>query len=141
MSRNKGNFLCPADYFVQQPCGAALRLPCGVSVDVHSGIDIRVAQQLLSISIWQTVALLYSFSSDRPVSHSGVVSKAEAIVEQYNLDLAAWERQVKEERKTKQRPPEKESVLKKLWAYETEAKQQKAPSRRKPQRRHLDMER
>lgn len=68
--------------------------------------------------------------------------KAEAVVEQYNRDLAAWEKEVNGKGKSKpqQKPPEKESILKKLRAYEAEAKQQKAPSRRKPQRR-LDMER
>ena len=71
-----------------------------------------------------------------------VYDKSTALVEQYNRDLAAWEQQVNGSRKTKpqQKPPEKESILKKLRAYEAEAKQQKAPPRRKPQRR-LDMER
>ena len=69
--------------------------------------------------------------------------KATALVEQYNRDLAAWEQQLNSKGKSKprQKPPEKESVLKKLRAYEAEAKQQKTPPRQKPQRRHLDMER
>ena len=69
--------------------------------------------------------------------------KATALVEQYNRDLAAWEQQVngKGKSKPRQKPPEKESVLKKLRAYEAEAKRQNSPSRQKPQRRHLDMER
>ena len=39
--------------------------------------------------------------------------KAEAVVDQYNRDLAEWEQQVKEKEKPK-RPPEKESVRDRL---------------------------
>ena len=48
-SRNKGNFLFSADYFIQQPCGSTLRFPCSVSVDVHRGTDIGVSEKLLHI--------------------------------------------------------------------------------------------
>ncbi len=44
--------------------------------------------------------------------------EAEAVVEQYNRDLAAWERQVKEKQKTAKKeqakPPKRENVLKRL---------------------------
>ena len=69
---------------------------------------------------------------------------ATALVEQYNRDLAAWEQEVNGKGKSKpqhSKPPEKESVLKKLRAYEAEAKRQNSQPRQKPQRRHLDMER
>ena len=39
----QGKFLCPADYFIQQPCGTALRFPCSVSVNVHCGTYISVS--------------------------------------------------------------------------------------------------
>ena len=48
-SRNKGNFLFPADHLIQQPCGSTLRFPCRVSVDVHCGTDIRVSEKFLHI--------------------------------------------------------------------------------------------
>ena len=48
-SRNKGNFLFPADHLIQQPCGSALRFPCRVSVDVHCGTDIGVSEKFLHI--------------------------------------------------------------------------------------------
>ena len=70
--------------------------------------------------------------------------KATALVEQYNRDLAVWEQQVNDKSKNKpkqSKPPEKESVLKKLRAYEAEAKRQNSQPRQKPQRRQLDMER
>ena len=69
---------------------------------------------------------------------------ATALVEQYNRDLTAWEQGVNDKGKSKpkrSKPPEKESVLKKLRAYEAEAKRQNSQPRQKPQRRHLDMER
>ena len=49
-------------------------------------------------------------------------NKATEIVEQYNRDLAAWERQVKGEKQPQQKPPEKESIRKKLRDMEAEAK-------------------
>ena len=70
--------------------------------------------------------------------------KATALVEQYNRDLAAWEQEVNGKGKSKpkqSKPPEKESALKKLRAYEAEAKRQNSQSRQKPQRRHPDMKR
>ena len=50
-SRNKGNFLFPADHLIQQPCGSTLRFPCSVSVDIHCGTDISVSEKLLHI-LW-----------------------------------------------------------------------------------------
>ena len=47
--RNKGNFLLPADYLIQQSGGGTLGLPRGVGVNVHRGTDVGVAQQLLHV--------------------------------------------------------------------------------------------
>ena len=58
--------------------------------------------------------------------------KAEAIVEQYNRELAEWEQQVKEKEKPK-RPPEKESVRDRLRQLQAEGKQQR--TRKKSQDR------
>ena len=61
--------------------------------------------------------------------------KAEAVVEQYNRDLAAWERQVREKQKPAQKeqakPPERESVLKRLRQLQVEGKQRNQPRQRK----------
>ena len=61
--------------------------------------------------------------------------KAEAVVEQYNRDLAAWERQVREKQKPAQKeqakPPERESVLKRLRQLQVEGKQRNQPRPRK----------
>ena len=54
--------------------------------------------------------------------------KAEAVVEQYNRDLAKWEQQVKEKEKPK-RPPERESVINRLRQLQEHGKQQ--PHRKK----------
>ena len=72
-----------------------------------------------------------------------VYDKSTALVEQYNRDLAAWERQVKGEGKAKpqQKPPEKESVRKKLREYDAEAKRKNNQPRQKPRHRSYDMER
>lgn len=69
--------------------------------------------------------------------------KATALVEQYNRDLAAWEQQVNGNRKTEplQKPPKKESILKKLREYDAEAKRRNAERRQKPRHRSYDMER
>ena len=48
--------------------------------------------------------------------------EATILVEQYNRDLAAWERQVHGEPQPQQAPPEKESIRKKLRDMEAEAK-------------------
>ena len=58
--------------------------------------------------------------------------KMEAVVEQYNRDLAEWERQIKEKGKPK-RPPEKESVRDRLRQLQAEGKQQR--TRKKSQDR------
>lgn len=61
--------------------------------------------------------------------------KAEVIVEQYNRDLAAWERQVREKRipakKEQAKPPEQESVLKRLHQLQAEGKQRNQSRQRK----------
>lgn len=62
--------------------------------------------------------------------------KATSPVEQYNRDLAAWKRQVNGEK-----PPEKESIRKKLREMDAEIKRQGTRPRRKPQRHSRDMER
>ena len=67
--------------------------------------------------------------------------KATALVEQYNRELAVWERQVNRKEKPRQKPPEKESVLKKLREYEAEGKSRNTRPRKKPQRHNYDMER
>lgn len=65
--------------------------------------------------------------------------KAEAVVEQYNRDLTAWERQVRKKQKPDQKeqakPPERESVLKRLRQLQAEGKSQKS------KRKTHDMER
>lgn len=66
---------------------------------------------------------------------------ATALVEQYNRDLAAWERQVKGEKQFQQKPPEKESIRKKLRDMEAEAKRRKAERRQVPRHRSYDYDR
>ncbi len=54
--------------------------------------------------------------------------KAEAVVEQYNRDLAEWERQVREKAQAAQKehcPPEKESVRDRLRQLQAEGKTQR----------------
>lgn len=61
--------------------------------------------------------------------------KAEAVVEQFNRDLAAWEQQVMEKqkpaKKEQAKPPERESVLKRLRQLQAEGKQRNQPRQRK----------
>ena len=59
--------------------------------------------------------------------------EAETVVEQYNRDLAEWERQVKQKSRPP-RPPERESVRNRLRQLQAKGKQ-------KPQRRSFDRER
>lgn len=65
--------------------------------------------------------------------------KAEAVVEQYNRELSAWERKVKESRSPTEKgwyaPPKKQSVRDRLRQLQAEGKQQK------PKRRFQDRER
>ena len=65
--------------------------------------------------------------------------KAEAVVEQYNRDLAEWERTVRESRRPAEKeqavPPRRESVLKRLRQLQAEGRTQK------PKRKTRDMER
>lgn len=53
--------------------------------------------------------------------------KMEAVVKRYNEDLSRWERQVEDKKK----PPEKESILKKLKTIQEQGKQQSKPKQRK----------
>ena len=59
----------------------------------------------------------------------------QAVVEQYNRDLAAWEQQVREKqkpaKKEQAKPPERESVLKRLRQLQAEGKQRNQPRQRK----------
>ncbi len=59
----------------------------------------------------------------------------EGVVEQYNRDLAEWERQTnrksKNADKQQRRPPEHESILKRLHQIQTEGRQRNQPRRRK----------
>ena len=61
--------------------------------------------------------------------------KAEAVVEQHNRDLAAWERQVREKQKPSQneqtKPPKRESVLKRLRQLQAEGRERNQPRQRK----------
>lgn len=60
--------------------------------------------------------------------------KAEAIVTQYNQDLAEWEQAVKNGQKPAEkqhRPPEKESLRKLLVQLQAESKQKAQPKQRK----------
>ena len=66
---------------------------------------------------------------------------ATALVEQYNRDLAAWERQVNGEKQPQQKPPEKESIRKKLRDMEAEAKRRNAERRQEPRHRSYDYDR
>lgn len=60
--------------------------------------------------------------------------KAEAAVEQYNRDLAAWERQVKEKSiptaKERYAPPERKSVCDQLRRLQAEGRQRSQPKRK-----------
>lgn len=64
--------------------------------------------------------------------------KAEAVVEQYNRDLAAWEREVRENRRPAEKerltPPEKKSIRDQLKRLQAEGNQ-------KPKHRSHDRER
>ena len=66
---------------------------------------------------------------------------ATAFVEQYNRDLAAWERQAKGEEKPQQKPPEKESIRKKLRDMEAEAKRRNDARRQQIRPRSHDYDR
>ena len=66
---------------------------------------------------------------------------ATLLVEQYNRDLAAWERQVNGEKQPQQKPPEKESIRKKLRDMEAEAKRQNDARRQEPRHRSYDYDR
>ena len=63
---------------------------------------------------------------------------ATALVEQYNRDLVAWERQVKGEEKPRKKPPEKESIRKKLRDMEAEAKRRNDARRQQTRPRSRD---
>ena len=65
---------------------------------------------------------------------------ATGLVEQYNRDLAAWERQVHGEQ-PQQAPPEKESIRKKLRDMEAEAKRLNDARRQQARPRSYDYDR
>lgn len=60
--------------------------------------------------------------------------KAEAVVEQYNRDLAAWEREVRENRRPAEierlTPPEKKSIRDQLRRLQAESRQRSQPKRK-----------
>ena len=61
--------------------------------------------------------------------------EATLLVEQYNHDLAAWERQIHGELQPPQAPPEKESIRKKLREMDAEAKRRNNARRQDPLRK------
>ena len=60
--------------------------------------------------------------------------KAEAVVEQYNRDLAAWEREVRENRRPAEKerltPPEEKSIRDQLRRLQAEGRQRSQPKRK-----------
>lgn len=66
---------------------------------------------------------------------------ATILVEQYNRDLAAWERQVHGAQQPPQVPPEKESIRKKLRDMEAEAKRRNDARRQQILHRSYDYDR
>lgn len=60
--------------------------------------------------------------------------KAEAVVEQYNRDLAEWEREVRENRRPAEKerltPPEKKSIRDQLRRLQAEGRQRSQPKRK-----------
>ena len=68
---------------------------------------------------------------------------ATALVEQYNHDLATWELQANDKGKDKpqQKPPEEESIRKKLRDMEAEAKRRNGARRQEPRHRSYDYDR
>ena len=66
---------------------------------------------------------------------------ATALVEQYNRDLAAWERKVNGEKHPQQALPEKESIRKKLRELEAEAKRRNDARRQQTHPRSHDYDR
>ena len=72
---------------------------------------------------------------DKFIAH---YDKPTALVEQYSRDLAAWERQVKGEEKPRKKPPEKESIRKKLRDMEAEAKRRNDARRQQTRPRSHD---
>ena len=66
---------------------------------------------------------------------------ATILVEQYNRDLAAWEREVHGEQKPQQAPPQKESVRKKLRDMDAEAKRRNDARRQQTRPRSHDYDR
>lgn len=66
---------------------------------------------------------------------------ATLLVEQYNRDLAAWERQVNGEKQPQQALPEKESIRKKLRDMEAEAKRRNDTRRQQTRARSHDYDR
>lgn len=67
--------------------------------------------------------------------------EATILVEQYNRDLAARERQVQGERQPPQAPPEKESIRKKLREMDAEAKRRNEARRQQTRPRSHDYDR
>jgi len=66
---------------------------------------------------------------------------ATILVEQYNRDLAAWERQVHGGQQPQQAPPEKESIRKKLREMDAEAKRRNDARRQQTRSRSHDYDR
>ena len=66
---------------------------------------------------------------------------ATILVEQYNRDLAAWERQVHGEPQPQQALPEKESIRKKLREMDAEAKRRNDARRQQTRPRSHDYDR
>lgn len=67
--------------------------------------------------------------------------EATLLVEQYNRDLSAWERQVHGRQHPQQAPPEKESIRKKLRDMEAEAKRRNDARRQQTRPRSHDYDR
>ncbi len=63
------------------------------------------------------------------------------LVEQYNRDLAPWERQIHGEQEPLQTPPEKESIRKMLREFEAEAKRRNDARRQQTHPRRHDYDR
>ncbi|MDM8157551.1 MobA/MobL family protein [Amedibacillus dolichus] len=102
-------------------------------------VKIRRTEEKISAMLEELPEILKEDGYPDVWAFMATYRKVEAVVEQYNRDLAEWERTVREKRrpaeKERHAPPEKESVRDQLRRLQAEGRTQK------PKRKTHDMER
>lgn len=120
---------------LQMVCGHAFQLSAadGILLDTINCALMQQTEEKISAMLEALPEILKDDGYPDVQAFMATYRKAEAVVDNYNRELAEWERNVKESRRPTEKeryvPPEKQSVRDQLKRLQTEGRQPKSKHR------------